>query len=215
MRNKKYPLVIFDMDGTVLDSDPMIVASMNALYDKYRGGRRTPVEEIYYFSGPPIRETLKKEFPDLDINFIFDEFHKESYSRYKSHTKAYPHSKEVLLKLKKEGFILAVVTNKLHSLTEYALSCIGLDNIFTYIIGSDDVTFTKPHEEGMLKVIDHFHETKNHTIYIGDNASDYLTSVNAGIDCCLVNWGPRKLPENISPKYKINSYLELEDILYE
>ena len=215
MKTKRYSLVLFDMDGTVLNSDPMILESMNILYDKYRNGVRTPKEKVIYFSGPPIRETLKKEFPDLDQDFIFDEFHKVSKSLYATHTFNYPHSKEVLLKLKEEGFKLGVVTNKLHQLTEYALECIDLSGIFDYIVGFDDVSKGKPNPEGMIKAMNHFNCSKEETIYIGDNKSDYDTATNSGVDCCLVNWGPRVLPNDITPRFKINSYLELEDILYE
>jgi HAD superfamily hydrolase (TIGR01549 family) len=212
---KRYDVILFDMDGTVLNSDPMILEAMNILYDKYRDGVRTDPSKIIYFSGPPIRETLKNEFPNLDQQFIFDEFHKVSSSLYATHTFPYEHSKEVLLKLKKEGFRLGIVTNKLHHLTEYALECIHLENIFEYIVGFDDVSKGKPNEEGMNKAMDYFHTSKERTIYIGDNKSDFITATNAGVDCCLVNWGPRVLPKDISPKFKINSYLELEDILYE
>lgn len=215
MPKKRYSLVIFDMDGTVLNSDPMILEAMNVLYDKYRNGVRTPEEKVIYFSGPPIRETLRNEFPDLDQEFIFQEFHKESQKLYKTHTFSYPHSKEVLLKLKKDSFDLAIVTSKMHNLTEYALECIDHKGIFDYIVGFDDVTNPKPNKEGVEKVIDHFLKTHKESIYIGDNVSDLLTANNAGIDCCLVSWGPRVLPKDISPKYKIGSYLELEDILYE
>ena len=215
MKTKKYQTILFDMDGTVLDSDPMIMEAMHILYDKYRNGIRTSDREIVYFSGPPIRETLKKEFPDLDQGFIFDEFHKESYKLYPAHTSSYPHSKEVLLELKKEGFNLGIVTNKLHHLTEYALKCIGLDNIFTIIVGFDDVTNPKPNGEGILKAIEQFNGNKKTSIYIGDNKSDYLSAKNAGIDCALVNWGPRKLDESLTPNFKISSYLELKEKLYE
>ena len=215
MPNKRYSIVIFDMDGTVLNSDPMILKAMNILYDKYRNGVRTPESEVIYFSGPPIRETLKKEFPDMDQKFIFEEFHKESYKLYKTDTFAYPYSKEVLTKLKKDGFKLAIVTSKLHALTEYALECIDLVGIFDYIVGYDDVIKPKPDGEGILKVIDRYGGSKKDSIYIGDNVSDLNSASNAGIDCCLVNWGPRILPKEVNPKYKINSYLELEGILYE
>ena len=78
----KYDLVLLDMDGTIADTDEMIIQSMYELYDKYRDGRRTPVEEIYYFSGPPIRDTLKKEFPDMDNDSIVNEFVKISWNNY-------------------------------------------------------------------------------------------------------------------------------------
>lgn len=67
---KKYEAIIFDVDGTIIDSDMMLVNSFNVLYDLYRDGKKTPQEEIYYFSGPPIRETLKKEFPHMDLDFM-------------------------------------------------------------------------------------------------------------------------------------------------
>lgn len=203
------------MDGTVLNSDPMILAAMNVLYDKYRNGVRTPEEKVIYFSGPPIRETLKKEFPDLDQQFIFDEFHKESRKLYATHTFAYPHSKEVLLRLKANGFRLGIVTNKLHHLTEYALKCIDLEGIFEYIVGFDDVSKGKPDKEGIEKAIKYFNGSKSDTIYIGDNKSDFDSANNAGVDCALVNWGPRVLPSDLTPRFKFNSYLELEELLYE
>lgn len=215
MKRKKYDIVLFDLDGTVIDSDPMVLATMNILYDKYRGGVRTDPAKVVYFSGPPIRDTLRNEFPDLDNQFIFEQFRDESYKLYPTHTSQYPHCREVLLRLKKDGFKLGVVTNKLHNLSIYALECIDLGDIFDVIVGYDDVINPKPNKEGMEKAIAFFNGSKERTIYIGDNKSDFDSAENAGIDCCLVNWGPRVLPSDIKPKYKFNSYLELEDILYE
>ena len=203
------------MDGTIANTDPMIVATFNILYDKYRNGNRRPPEEIYYFSGPPIRQTLKNEFPELDQKMILDEFHDISRGFYDTHIFQFPHCNEVLRKLKNEGFKLGVVTNKMHDLTEVALKVLKLDDMFDVIIGFDDVKNGKPNGEGILKAISLFGGDLKHTIYVGDNASDYQTAKNAGVDCCLVNWGPRKLDERIIPTFKISSYLELEGHLYE
>ena len=213
-KNKKYDVILFDMDGTVADTDQMIIEAMHILYDKYRDGKRTPDEEIIYFSGPPIRETLKKEFPDLDQKFIFDEFHKESFKLYATHTFRYPDSKEVLIELKDKGYKLGVVTNKLHHLTEYCLKCIGLENIFEVIVGFDDVSKPKPHGEGILKAIKYFNSDIEHTIYIGDNKTDLDSANSAGVDCALVSWGPRKLPSDLKPTFKISSYLDLKEKIY-
>ena len=213
--NKKYDIILFDMDGTLADSDPMLVETMNVLYDKYKNGNRPPKEKILYFSGPPIRETLKKEFPDMDLDFIYEEFHRESRIRYDTLIFNYPHTREVLETLKSKGFKLGVVTNKQHPLTVVALKVLKLDDLIDYIVGANDVSSPKPNPEGILKAIEYFHGDKKHTLYVGDNKSDWDTANNAGVDCCLVNWGPRKLPSEVVPTFKINDYLDLEEHLYE
>ena len=215
MKQARYNLVLFDMDGTIADTDPMIVATFNDLYDKYRGGKRRPPEELYYFSGPPIRETLRKEFPELDEDAIFKEFYQVSRGYYETHIFPYPNCKEVLTKLKSQGITLGVVTNKLHDLALVVVDILGLTGLFDVVIGSDNVSKTKPDKEGMLKAIEMVDGQKEKTLYVGDNAMDLVTANNAGTDCCLVNWGPRVLPKGTNPKYMINSYLELEGIVYE
>ncbi len=211
---KKYKTLLFDMDGTIADTDQLIKEAMNFLYDKYRGGNRTPEEKVIYFSGPPIRDTLKDEFPDMDQQFMFDEFHKKSSTLYATHVFAYPHSREVLLELKQAGYQLGVVTNKLHHLALYALECIHLDGIFDIVVGFDDVKKGKPDPEGMNLAMDYFKSNKEETLYIGDNKSDLDTASNAGVDCCLVSWGPRVLPKELKPAFKISSYIDLKEKLY-
>ena len=210
---KQYKTLLFDMDGTVIDTDPLLKESFHRLYDKYRDGHYTSDEEIFYFSGPPIKKTLAKEFPDLDLQFIFEEFNKVSESLYPTHTLKYENSKEVLLELKKAGYQLGIVTNKVHRLAVYALKCVDLDNIFDVVIGFEDVTNPKPDTEGILKAIRLFNSNQESTLYIGDNSSDILSAVNAGVDSCLVTWGPRKVDPASKPTFKVDSYLDLKEKL--
>ena len=207
----KYQALLFDLDGTVADTDEMIVQSMNILYDLYRNGKRTPVEEIYYFSGPPIYDTLKKEFPDKDSEFMFKEFIRISTELYPKTVKLYPHTKEALIKLKEQGYKLGIVTNKLHSSTVFCLKLIGLEDIFETLVCYDDVKNPKPHGEPIIKAshdLGVFDLSK--VLYIGDNKSDLETANNADVDCALVNWGPRVLDKNLKPKMFISSYEDLE-----
>ena len=212
---KKYQTILFDMDGTLCDSDKMLGDALGFLYDKYRGGYRPPREKMIYFSGPPIKDTLRNEFPNVDINVIFEEFKVVSASFYETGVFAYPHSREVLEKLIKDGFKLGIVTNKTHNLTLLALHVIGLEDLFDVLICFDDVSKGKPDKEGIMKAISLLNGEKKSSLYLGDNASDLETANNAGIDCCLVNWGPRVLDPALKPAFKINSYLDLEEHLYE
>ena len=206
-----YKVLLFDLDGTVADTDQMIVETMNILYDLYRDGRRTPVEEIYYFSGPPIYDTLNKEFPDMDMEFMHAEFRRVSVELYPKTVKPYPNCKEVLLSLKKKGYKLGLVTNKIHSSTLLCLKLIDLEGIFDSLVCYDDVENPKPHGESILKAMKELGESDlKNVLYIGDNKLDLLTANNAGVDGALVTWGPRKLDPSLKPKMFISSYEDLE-----
>ena len=92
----KYKVLIFDLDGTLCDTDEMIVQTMYAIYKDYKPTKERSREELYYFSGPPIRETLKNEFPNYDPDMMYDVFKKVSKGFYPSTVKAYKDEKEVL-----------------------------------------------------------------------------------------------------------------------
>lgn len=207
----KYKALLFDLDGTVADTDQMIVETMNVLYDLYRGGRRTPVEEIYYFSGPPIYDTLNKEFPGQDMEFMHNEFRRVSVSLYPKTVKTYPHCKETLISLKKKGYKIGVVTNKIHSSTLLCLKLIGLEGIFDSLVCYDDVKNPKPHGEPIYKAMEELGVSGlSEVLYIGDNKIDLVTANNAGVDGALVSWGPRKMDPSLKPKMIISSFEELE-----
>ncbi|HNX16052.1 MAG TPA: HAD-IA family hydrolase [Bacilli bacterium] len=211
---RKYKAILFDMDGTLVDTDELIAQTFFYLYDKYRDGNRASREKIIYFSGPPIKETLAKEFPHVDQNLIFKEFHDVSWNFYPRCIKSYPGAKETLLALKEQGYQLGIVTNKIHKTTEYCLQLLDLENIFDVIIGFDDVDRPKPYPDGIYLAMKRLNQTeKEDVLYIGDNGSDLLTSQNAGIDCGLIAWGPRVLNHSLKPKYLIKSYCHLKEVL--
>lgn len=210
----KYDLILFDLDGTIADTDELIVETMNILYDKYRNGKRTPKEEIYYFSGPPIGDTLKKEFPHMDTEKLIDEFASISWDLYASIVTSYPHCLEALAELKDKGIKLGVVTSKMHETSLYCLKMIKLDKLITYVCAYDDVSKPKPSGEGIIKSMSAFGiKDKSKVLYVGDNASDYECAKDAGVDSMIVSWGPRKRPDYVKPTYWLNDFIELEDIV--
>ena len=77
-----YKLFLFDFDGTLLDSDHMIVVTFQELYAKYKPDYNATIEHMLSFSGPPIRETLLNEFPNENQNVMFNEFVKYSTINY-------------------------------------------------------------------------------------------------------------------------------------
>ena len=216
--NKKYDVILFDMDGTIANTDRLILESFYKLYDKFNNGVRRSDEEIYYFSGPPIKETLKVEFPNYDTDYLFNEFYTISQAMYDEMIVGFPYAREVILKLKEAGIKLGVVTNKVRGPAYRVLKLINLDDdIYDIVIGYDDVKSGKPSPEGINKALEHLNfSDKSRVLYIGDNAIDDATAKNAGVDSCICYWGPRKLPEDLNPTYKIYDYRELlEKVFHE
>ena len=112
----------------------MIVQTMYEMYDLYRGGNRSPREKIVYFSGPPIRNTLKVEFPDQDNDFMFNEFVRISWDYYAKVVKPFPHAVEVFTKIRGTGVYLGVVTGKYRRQTLHCLDIIGFTPIIDFIV---------------------------------------------------------------------------------
>ena len=210
----KYQLLLFDLDGTLCDTDEMIVQTMNDIYQRYTPKVVRSREELYYFSGPPIKETLKNEFPNYDASLMYEEFKKTSEKYYAPFVKAYPNEIEVLTALKEKGYRLGVVTNKGRPLTIYSLEICHILPLFDVIVSADDVVNPKPDASGVYQAMSALNiKNKQDVLYIGDNDIDYYTAENSGIDALLVAWGPREIKCINKAKYVAKSYLEMGEVL--
>ena len=210
----KYKVLLFDLDGTLCDTDEMLIQSFFALYKKYRPAKIRTREELIYFSGPPIKKTLVDEFPDYSFEEIYKAFQETSRELYLPYVKAFDNEIETLKKLKEAGYLLGVVTNKGAPLTKYSLEVAHIDGLFDVVISADDVNAPKPSPMGINKALERLGiEDKGKVLYIGDNDIDYETATNAGTDAMLVTWGPREIKRVKDAKYAVSSYDELGGLL--
>ena len=210
----KYRLLLFDLDGTLANTDEMVVQSFYALYKIYKPKVIRTREELYYFSGPPIRETVKKEFPDYNPKEMHEAFSKISKGFYAPYVTAYEDEIEVLKALRKQGYLLGVVTNKGKPLTKYTLEICHIEDLFDVVISADDVSAPKPNPEGIYKAMELLNiDNKKDVLYIGDNDIDYYTGDNAGVDTMLVSWGPREIKCLDKANYVASSYNKMRKIL--
>ena len=211
---KQYKVLLFDLDGTLCDTDEMLIQSFFALYKKYRPAKIRTREELIYFSGPPIKKTLMDEFPDVPFEEIYKAWQEVSREQYVPYVKAFNHEIETLKKLREAGYLLGVVTNKGAPLTKYSLEVAHIDGLFDVVISADDVNAPKPSPAGIFKALERLGiEDKSEVLYIGDNDIDYDTATNAGVDAMLVTWGPREIKCRFDAKYAVLSYDELGGIL--
>ena len=202
-----FDLVLFDYDGTTLDSDGMLVATFIELYRKYRPDYVATIEHMMTFSGPPIKETLLREFPDVPYEIIYNDFKRISHDNYVGHAHLYPYVEDLIIELRSRGIKVGLVTSKLRGMTDYTFSLFGIEGYFDISLCGDEVNKTKPDPEGILKVLEHFDiKDKEKVLYIGDNNIDYLTARNAGVKFAIVDWSIRKDTLSGKPDYIITSF---------
>ena len=209
-----YDLVLLDMDGTIANTDAMIVETFHRLYKVFTPKVVRTDPELLYFSGPPIRETLKKEFPDYPLEVIYPAYKEISRATYYDYVTEFPKVKESLVSFLEKGIKIGVITNKNSNNADLTLEIIKLKDVIDYCLGSDDVPESKPNPVGCEIAMKHFGMTdKSRVLYVGDNTIDFEFAKNAGIDCALLTWGPRKFDPSTSPKYWVKDFGELTKVI--
>lgn len=185
--NKK--LIIFDMDGTLVNSSLTIANAIN--YVRQNLGFE-PMEQNH----------ILKHVNEPDINpaqffyhaTSFDADHERWFSEYytKNHEQElvlYNGIKELLYALKDKGYKLAVATNAYRGSTIESLSHLNVLGIFDGIACYDDVEQGKPHPDMLHKLLDELNFLNNETIFVGDGPRDEIASKRAEIDYIMVDWG--------------------------
>jgi len=170
---------IFDFDGTIADTYPVIMNAFNAFAIKYTG-REWNIDEIVGLFGPPES--------DIIGNLVCDELREEAieyyYCAYQDLHNGdilYEGMDELLAHLEDNGIGMAIFTGKGRRSTDITLKKLNLEKKFRPVVTGDDVNRGKPHPEGLLKVLDELKVAPDKTAMIGDHRSDILAGKAAGV----------------------------------
>ncbi len=192
----RYDLVLFDFDGTLVDTAPDIAHHANAVLRAF-GLRERSLEEVKRATGRGVRE-LFKELGLPDRGDTLDRAISLMKTRYSEepviHTRPYPQVREALegpLGCVKKG----VVTNKLVGLTEQILEKLELRGFFELVMGEGSGWPRKPDPSGAIHAMRAFGASAERTLLIGDSAVDCETARNAGIGFVWVSYGYDSEPQ--------------------
>jgi phosphoglycolate phosphatase len=189
----RYELVIFDLDGTILDTLADLTDSLNAALEK-NGYPRRSLQEVRSFVGNGIRRLIERSVPQNASEERIAEVHQDFTQHYRQHcadkTQPYRGIPELLQKLRAEGCKLAVISNK----ADYAVQKL----CETYFKGSFDIVSgeragipKKPAPDAVNDVLRRLKTDRERAVYVGDSDVDIETAKNAGIDYIIVDWGFR------------------------
>ena len=204
-------LVVFDVDGTLADTDEVILATWKELIRLYKPSDYFLDDDVIRsFSGPPLRDSIKRVFPEMDQEFIFEEYNRITPGLYKSNIRKFRDVVDVLNDLKKDGYQLAVLTNKDSRMTRYTLELAGIDiNLFSAIVTADDVKTLKPNPEGLLSILNKLNIKNEEAISVGDTEFDYYCGKNANVKTIMMTMKKRPYESKIFPLAFCSNYNDL------
>lgn len=210
--NKDF-VIIFDLDGTLLNTDLLIHESFEHVFKQYKPDYQLTKEEHLSFLGPPLMESFQRYFPKEMVDELVECYREHNHSHHSEFVTIYPTVIETLKYLKEKGYSLGIVTTKYSEAAKIGLDLFDITQYFDVIIGGEMVENSKPHPEGIYKVMEKTGRKKG--VMIGDNTSDILSGKNANIYTIGVRWTPKgtKHIEALHPDLMINQMNEIIEFI--
>ncbi len=208
--------IIFDLDGTLVDSAPDIHAAANFLL-KCEGKEKLDLETVVSFVGNGLPMLTKRVMRARGLDLSdFDRCYDILADYYGNHaadlTQAYSGVMNALSVLKQQEYSLGICTNKQEEPARSIVSDIGLGSFFDVIIGGDTTSVKKPNPEPLEVAVKQLGATK--ALYVGDSEVDAQTALNAGVTFALYSEGYRKTPiEDMPHDFVFSDFAKLANLV--
>jgi len=183
----RFPVVLFDLDGTVVDSGSMILASMRHATREVLGREYADEELLKAVGGPGLEAQMAALAPERADELVL---------AYRAHNeplhdglRACAGMEDALALLKAEGRRLGVVTAKRRSTVELAFRQVPIGHLFETVVGGDETKLHKPHPEPLLLAAERLDADPATTAYVGDSPFDVRAAKAAGMHAIAVTWG--------------------------
>lgn len=219
MKEKKYDGVIFDLDGTLLNTLEDLKNSVNYALSVCGMPQRS-YEEVRHFVGNGVKRLMELSVPGGFDNPDFERAYGLFREHYVKHcndlTDLYPGIRELLKTLKREGFRMAIVSNKYYEGVQ-ALKEQYFTEYLDVAIGEKEGIRKKPAPDTVLAALKELGLAKERAVYVGDSEVDLATAKNTGMDCITVGWGfrTRAEQERAGAKVFVDQPMEIMNLLYE
>jgi len=185
-------LIIFDLDGTLIDSAKDLAISMNATRVHF-GLPAIDADLIYSYVGDGaavlVQRAMGGHVPEERLADALKFFLKFYRAHALEHTKLYPGVREAVVALSQGGHQLAILTNKPVRISSDIVVALGLASHFLRVYGGDSFPAKKPDPAGVLALMEEAGASTAATLLVGDSRVDVKTARNAGVRSCGVAWG--------------------------
>lgn len=182
----KINTVLFDLDGTLINTNELIIASFLHTLDTYYPDKYKR-EDVLAFIGPSLRETFSAMDAERTDEMI-QAYREFNHAHHDELVQEYETVYETVEQLAKQGYKLGIVTTKARKTVEMGLNLTKLHQFFDVIVTIDDVEHVKPHPEPIEKALRLLDANPATTLMVGDNHHDVLGGKNAGTKTAGVAW---------------------------
>ena len=215
---KKIDSIIFDLDGTIIDSGPDLLDSLNFVLNKKKlpsisnnvignlvgGGASAMIKKGYDYLGKKIGDDEVAELVEVFLEYYFKNCSKK--------TKIYSGIQNFIIDMKKKDLKIGLCTNKKQYLTEKILEDLKINNYFDAIVGSSVDIKLKPDTEMLEICLNKLNSEPRNSIMIGDSDNDILPANQLNMTSIYVRYGYGKLSKNVVASYEVNKIKEIMDI---
>jgi len=184
--------VLFDFDGTLVDTERLIVESMMHVLDEEAPGRFRP-EDVRRNLGLTLDAQLRLYFPgrtEEEYARLAARYREDHKRRFAEGVRVFPGVPELLRALKEAGIFTAVVTNRYRSTLEYGVHKLGLAPCFATLVAYQDVVRHKPDPEPVRTALARLKVPPTYALMIGDQPEDRLAAQGAGVHFAWAGWSP-------------------------
>ena len=207
--------VLFDLDGTLLDTNELIYKSF--VYTFKEGlNRNLSKDEITSFYGQPLEDTFKNYINDKsEIERLIKMYREYNEKIHDNMCYAFDEVEEMLLQLKNKGIKIGIVTSKRESLAKRGMEIAGILKYMDVIVTPECTKNHKPHSEPALYAIKNLNIDPREAIMVGDSNFDLICGRDAGCKTCGVRYTEMDIKrlEDTNPDYFINSPKEILDLV--
>jgi phosphoglycolate phosphatase len=197
-------LVVFDLDGTLIDSAPDMHRAVNLMLD-----------DLGCASALIARALAARQCVSADPAKALSDFLAHYEADPTNVTRTFAGVAETLERLRSIGLTLAVCTNKPSRLTGMILERLGIDHYFARVVAGDSMPFRKPDPRALMEVVDGFGTAKEATLMVGDSEVDAATAHAASVPFALMTYGYHRGPiEDISSVATLDHFGELATLLH-
>lgn len=208
--------VLFDLDGTLINTNNLILNSFKHTFKTYFSNMEIQDAEIVKLFGEPLQTSMQK-YDKENVDKLIDIFHEYNENAHDDLTERFEGVEETLKQLKKIGIKLAVVTSKRRVMVDRGLNLLKLKDYFDVIVTPEDTKLHKPFGEPALKACELLKVSPSRSLMVGDSHNDILCGKNAGNKTCLVKYTVLPFDELLkySPDFIIDNMIDILAVIEE